>query len=534
MKKHRIWLRSLGPERKGSVWESAQGLRIGRLHDLELALADDSVSRQHAELALTAEGWVVRDLGSTNGTFLNGVRIGRAGQKLREGDVLQCGNVMFSVRVADEPGSMVLSAADAKMRVTDTVRQSWAEALQLTEVFRRAPAAEGQQRLLALLQIGRECHHAGSLDGFLESVLWEAAEALSALQGCVLLKDPNAREFTLRASFACGAEPGADFWLKNELVLQAAREGQSLLGRQPDGGPGGAEVVGSMICAVLRSPRQDLGLLCLARAADRLPFDLPELQLADGLALAVSGTIDNLQEVLEKERNQFIQTLTAFAQIVDMRKGYMEVGPRRATEYALMLAEELKLPPQDCYHLRIGTPLLELGKIGLSDNLLLKPGPLSPAEMACVRSYVLNGAALLESVPGLGALLPIIRNQHERWDGTGYPDNLAGEEIPLPARVVAVAAAFDAMTTERPYARARSLDEAFAEVKKGSGTQFDPRCVEAFVRLRPRIEKLSRQREQLTSTMSKADLDKTREEFQLARAVGVPAGGLPGPLRARA
>jgi HD-GYP domain-containing protein (c-di-GMP phosphodiesterase class II) len=522
VKKQRIWLRSLGPERKGSVWESDKGLRIGRLHDLELVLADDSVSRQHAEVTLTAEGWVVRDLGSTNGTFLNGCRIGRAGQPLKEDDVLQCGSIMFSVRLSEEPGSVIVPVAGGKMSVAGTLRQSWDQVLQLIDYLRRAPAAEGRQRLLALLQIGRECYHAGSLDGYLESVLWEAAEALGALQGCVLLKDPHVAHFNLRASFACGPEPEPDFWLKHDLVLQVGKDSQSLLGRQGSA-PAEPEAIGSMICAVLRSPRKDLGVLCLARAADRRPFDLPELQLADALALAISGTIDNLQEVLEKERNQFIQTLTAFAQIVDLRKGYMEVGRRRVTDYALMLAEELKLSPQDCYFLRIGTPLLELGKIGLSDNLLLKPGPLTREEMACVRTYVLNGASLLESVPGLGALLPIIRNQHEHWDGSGYPDGLAGEEIPLPARVVAVAAVFDAMTTERPYAAARPLDEAFAEVQRGAGTQFDPGCVEAFLRLRPRIEKLFEQRGQLTCTMSKDQLNKTRAEIPLQRTTGFPA-----------
>jgi len=107
-----------------------------------------------------------------------------------------------------------------------------------------------------------------------------------------------------------------------------------------------------------------------------------------------------------------------------------------------------------------------------------------------MKSHTLKGAAILESIPELSTLLPIVRSHHERWDGTGYPDNLAGDRIPRPARLVAVADAFDAMTSDRPYRNAMTFDQVFQEYREKCGTHFDPDCVHALLRLRPHLEAL--------------------------------------------
>ena len=107
-----------------------------------------------------------------------------------------------------------------------------------------------------------------------------------------------------------------------------------------------------------------------------------------------------------------------------------------------------------------------------------------------MKSHTLKGAAILEAIPELITLLPIVRSHHERWDGTGYPDSLSGDRIPRPARIVAVADAFDAMTSDRPYRNAMSFDQVFQEYRDKSGTHFDPDCVDALIRLRPHLEAL--------------------------------------------
>jgi HD-GYP domain-containing protein (c-di-GMP phosphodiesterase class II) len=198
----------------------------------------------------------------------------------------------------------------------------------------------------------------------------------------------------------------------------------------------------------------------------------------------------------------------------------------------LILAEELGLPGEQRQLLRAAAALHDIGKIGIDDLILRKPGRLSEAEFSQMKTHVTRGSEIIQMIPGLAWALPVVRGHHERWDGSGYPDRLKGEDIPLTARVVAVADAFDAMTSDRPYRRGMPANAAFAELVAGSGKQFDPKCVEAFVRARYRIESLLKQetvfREQAereTGTLSVQELRRQvlEETPGPARAISTPA-----------
>jgi HD-GYP domain-containing protein (c-di-GMP phosphodiesterase class II) len=125
--------------------------------------------------------------------------------------------------------------------------------------------------------------------------------------------------------------------------------------------------------------------------------------------------------------------------------------------------------------------LHDIGKVAVSDEILGKPGPLTESEYAEIKRHPLIGADLVARVEGLDPIVPWIRHSHEHYDGTGYPSGLSGEDIPLAARILLVADAFDAMTSDRPYRDALSREEALRELEEHAGSQFDPRCVELLL-----------------------------------------------------
>jgi HD-GYP domain-containing protein (c-di-GMP phosphodiesterase class II) len=130
-----------------------------------------------------------------------------------------------------------------------------------------------------------------------------------------------------------------------------------------------------------------------------------------------------------------------------------------------------------------GVLLHDIGKIGIPDAILLKPGPLTPDEWRIMRTHPEIGKRLIERIPFLRGAVPIVYSHHEKWDGSGYPRALTGEDIPLGARIFAVVDAFDAMTFDRPYSRAVPFEAAKAEIRRCAGTHFDPAVVEAFLQV---------------------------------------------------
>ena len=159
----------------------------------------------------------------------------------------------------------------------------------------------------------------------------------------------------------------------------------------------------------------------------------------------------------------------------------------RVTRYAIRLGQEMGLSSAEMLDLERGALLHDIGKIGVPDAILLKPGRLDHGEMRLMRAHVEHGDAMLREIPFLGAARFVVRHHHERFDGRGYPASLAGNEIPLLARVFSLCDTYDAITSERPYKKARSDQEARRIIFQENGQQFDPEVVQAFSRI-PSLE----------------------------------------------
>lgn len=201
-------------------------------------------------------------------------------------------------------------------------------------------------------------------------------------------------------------------------------------------------------------------------------------QLADHVSVALSNA--HLVEELDRLN---VEIVAAFARAVDAKSAWTAGHSERVTARALALGRELGLPEAELELLERGGLLHDIGKIGVPGAVLDKPGPLTEDERRMVEAHTVIGARIVEAISRFGRLVPIVRHHHERVDGSGYPDGLAGEEIDLLARIVAVADVFDALTSDRPYRAASPHAEALAFLEKRSGSMLEPVLVEAFLRV---------------------------------------------------
>lgn len=176
-----------------------------------------------------------------------------------------------------------------------------------------------------------------------------------------------------------------------------------------------------------------------------------------------------------------LSIIYALAEAIDNRSYFNDKHSKKVAEYALELGKSLKLKPVEMNQLEISALLRDIGKVVISDHVINKKGQLTPEEWEIVKTHPNLGATIAQRVPQLSPCVDAICYHHERYDGTGYPDGLKGDEIPLEARILAVADAFAAMTSERPYADTLTHEEALKEIEKGAGKQFDPNLAEAFI-----------------------------------------------------
>lgn len=189
------------------------------------------------------------------------------------------------------------------------------------------------------------------------------------------------------------------------------------------------------------------------------------------------------QSRVVEARTGFNATLISLSKAIDLRDKDTEGHCRRVVDYSIMMGRHLNFDDEELTCLCHGALLHDIGKIGVSDTILLKPGPLTDEEWAIMRTHPELGFTMVADVKQLERAREIILNHHERFDGKGYPRGLSGLSIPLGARLFTIADAFDAMVSDRPYRSGMSMEEAREEVRRCSGTQFDPACVEAFEKI---------------------------------------------------
>jgi putative nucleotidyltransferase with HDIG domain len=208
-------------------------------------------------------------------------------------------------------------------------------------------------------------------------------------------------------------------------------------------------------------------------------------ELNRDLEVTVQERTKQLFDKHQELRIAYIQTIKALAEAVDAKDSYTRGHSERVGVYASKIARELGLPKDQIERVYIAGVLHDLGKIGIRDAVILKPEKLTDAEYDEIKQHPVIGARILQQVQFLSDVVPCVRHHHEWYDGSvrGYPERLAGDRIPLPSRIILVADTVEAMTSDRPYRKAMPLDAVLAEVRRFTGTQFDPNCASAMLRL---------------------------------------------------
>jgi len=183
----------------------------------------------------------------------------------------------------------------------------------------------------------------------------------------------------------------------------------------------------------------------------------------------------------EMQRNRYLSTIQALAKAIEKKDPYTRDHCDKVREYALKIAHHISLPEEQTHQLEIASILHDIGKIGISMNILQKKTPLSFAEYETIKKHPEIGEEILDELPDFEKIRAIIRHHQEKYDGNGYPDRLKGNQIPVEARILSIADAYDAMVSDRPYRQALSFDEAIAELKRHRGIQWDPYFVDVFI-----------------------------------------------------
>jgi len=225
-----------------------------------------------------------------------------------------------------------------------------------------------------------------------------------------------------------------------------------------------------------------LGVLGVVNKIAAPAFSEGDQSLLISLAGQVAIAIENAR-LYEDVRGLSIATIRSLAAAIDARDPYTRGHSEHVARLSMLLARELGWSGADLEMLEFAALLHDVGKIAVPDAILRKTEPLTPEDWNSIRLHPYHSAQMIKPVEPLQRIIPWIYHHHERWDGTGYPDGLKGERIPLGARILAVADAFDAMTSDRPYRKALSREQAIAELRRCAGTQFDLQLVEVFVRL---------------------------------------------------
>ena len=344
--------------------------------------------------------------------------------------------------------------------------------------------------LATLYEMSRALGATLDMDALLGSVLDSALRIFDLDLGYVALRDKESGVLTILA--VRGAHGGApDVAVRSSMSEWVVREGRPLI-FNPDPTSSGGQIdtvtgARAALCVPLVSSEGTIGSITVGSDDAEYRFNSDDVRLLSTIANHVTIAIGNI-ELFSSLQDAYLATVRSLAAAVDAKDTYTRGHSDRVAGYATLIAERMDVSFEQRVALEMAAYLHDIGKIGVPEEILLKPGALTDDEMEKMRHHPLIGASILKPVAFPWAITPVVRHHHEHFDGSGYPAGLKGDEIPFLARILTAADSYEAMTADRPYRKGLSSTDALTELRRCSGTQFDPRIVEALVGIVEELE----------------------------------------------
>lgn len=482
-----------GPN-KGKEIEIGGSLSIGRSPVSDLQISDLMISRHHAKILQTPSGTIIRDLGSSNGTYLGDQLITEC--RLSHGDVVKLGSIQLRYELEETlEDAAHLPPQGVRFEDDDDGLNTVAiaPAKDLYENFIQAPREltdacqlrDAQDRLAAVYEANQVISSERDLKKIFGQVMEQIFSLLPAHNGVILLRDDSSGE--LVTEYVRTATGQKEVKVSTTIVQLANDEAEAVITSNTNIDQrfdATESIIGqnitSAMCTPLRHQDETLGVLYVDTRGTTHAFTQSDLELLVALAGPASIAIKNAQYVARLEQ-AYQDTLVAVANAIELRDHYTVGHAWRVTNFAVEMARVLGWSEEKLKECEMGGALHDVGKIGVDDAILHKPGRLDDEEYDRMKVHPERGARMLRDSTFLVSLVPYALYHHERYDGKGYPFGLAGEQIPIEGRLMAVADAFDAMTSSRPYRGSLEPKIAIAEIEGGKGTQFDPMCADALV-----------------------------------------------------
>lgn len=404
--------------------------------------------------------------------------------------------VIGVINVNNKKSGEIFRPAD--LMVLETLSNQIAAAIENARLFHR-----NEQKIVELTtlqRVGQTINSTLDLSSVLGHVLDQIIAIFEADMGSIMLWDE--REECLRIMEQRGLDPGYAEQIRfgagegvAGLVFQLGR-GTLIADSSKDphykkfGGAVEARAK-TLLCVPVFIKGRPVGVLSCERTLDHTgPFSVENLDLMTTISTQASVAIENAN-LYNDLLNLYLHTIQSLAAAIDAKDSYTHGHSRRVMKYAVAIAREMGLDETELHTLRHTALLHDIGKIGISESILQKPGKLTDEEFHFIQGHPVMGAHILESIEFLREVRMQMKHHHEKFDGKGYPDGLKGDQIPRGARIISVADTYDAMTSTRPYRKGLAHEVALEEIKRCSGTQFDPAVVDAFVRVSAQVAQLN-------------------------------------------